>query len=1029
MRPYSPRARRRNPRLPVPVVRRAAPAGVVLVLLLAGRLLHAAAPAATAPRPPVRRFDVSDGLAHSSVRALLVDSRGYLWVGTEEGVSRFDGYQFRNYGRGLPLPFVTDLIEGPGGTIWIATNGGLARFEEPSLAPREGRTPRFVTVAVGSTGVSNQINALAVDTSGRFWCATDDGLFRSRTRAGPDPSFDRVALPLGDGDREEVRKVVARPTGGVVVAVRTSERNGIWTLLALDDGPGAPGAVTIARSLHGDITAVAVQDGRVLLILDGRLTRFEPGPTGWVETHPAAAPPAGGVFAALHVGAGGMLWMGTNHGLYQQHPDGSWAAVSLGAAPAVSVRALAQQADGTMWVGSVRQGIFRLLPLAIESWTVAAGLNDPDVRQVIQGPDGRIYAVTPTQVVEVRDGHLVPVVTVSAALNDPGPSLSLASDGTWWAMGNNRIVQIPGGAPRLDRPSRVYRPDDGRMQWSHTATRAPTPFIDRSGRVWSAQVGALYRLDPAVPAATRFARVPVDVGRSRRIKVIYQDERGRLWLGGNTALGILEGDRVRYFQTSAGLPETQPRSILQDSRGWVWVGLRYSGVSVTRHPQADIPEFDNYDQSDGLSSDTVWSLCEDARGRVYMGTGRGLDRLDPTTGRIRRFGTADGLAGDLVRTCYRDRSGVIWVGTSEGLSRLDPRTETDASGSPPVYLSRVQVAGENLPVSERGAATVGPLSLDAAHDNLLIEFVAPNLQNGPVTYEYRLQGADTDWSPPTEVRNVNYAHLAPGRYRFEVRAVTWDGRVSTQPASLTFRIRPPVWREPWFLLLGAAVVAAGGVLLHRIRVHQAVALERVRRRIAIDLHDDLGAALSQVAVLSEVARRAGPSDNQGRTLQTIGDLARSMRASMGDIVWAIDPRKDHLSDLIVRVREIATNVLEARGVQVYFTAIAPHEMERIGLGPDQRRQVLLFCKEAISNAGRHAQASSVTIGFELANRSLTVRVADDGVGFDPDAAPAGRGLANLHERVAALGGRLVVETGPGQGTRLAATIPIGGYRS
>ncbi len=312
----------------------------------------------------------------------------------------------------------------------------------------------------------------------------------------------------------------------------------------------------------------------------------------------------------------------------------------------------------------------------------------------------------------------------------------------------------------------------------------------------------------------------------------------------------------------------------------------------------------------------------------------------------------------------------------------------------------------------------------ASRNNLLIEYVGISFQGENVLrYQYKLEGVDKDWNAPTELRTVNYVRLASGPYRFLVRAINQEGQMSAEPAIMQFYILPPIWQRWWFVSLVAIVIVASGLLLHRLRVRQIAAVERIRRQVATDLHDDVGSGLAQIAILSEVAKRQATSTGDG-LLTEVAELARSMRESMSEILWAVDPRKDHLSDLMQRMRQAAFNLLEADGLPVQFQAPDDTELERVGLRPDQRRQLLLIFKETLTNVARHAHAQRVQVEVKLVASGLHLKIQDDGRGFDVQSNSSGQGLRSLRQRAEALHAQLVVTSQPARGTTVELTMPL-----
>jgi signal transduction histidine kinase len=324
-------------------------------------------------------------------------------------------------------------------------------------------------------------------------------------------------------------------------------------------------------------------------------------------------------------------------------------------------------------------------------------------------------------------------------------------------------------------------------------------------------------------------------------------------------------------------------------------------------------------------------------------------------------------------------------------------------------------------VSDLGDIDVTGVSFGPGDNAVEIEFFGLDFEQ-ELRYQYWLEGSDRQWSDPTSERRVHYAGIAPGRYRFMVRAVSSVGSVSETPATVTFHVVPPVWQSWWFL---AAVAAAAGVtiyLLHRFRLQRLLELERVRTRIATDLHDDIGSSLSQIAILSEVARRQASAPYVGGTdpLALIANTSRELVASMSDIVWAINPRNDSLQHLTRRMRRFASDTLSTAGIELEFHA-NPGEQR---LDSERRRQVFLIFKESVHNIERHSGARAVRIHFSIDQGRLLLEIHDDGHGFDFSRSEGGQGLENMRCRAESLGGHITITSVPGCGTAVCLSLPL-----
>jgi signal transduction histidine kinase len=454
------------------------------------------------------------------------------------------------------------------------------------------------------------------------------------------------------------------------------------------------------------------------------------------------------------------------------------------------------------------------------------------------------------------------------------------------------------------------------------------------------------------------------------------------------------------------------------------VATSLGGISRIDDPAAIVPKFFTYTIDTGLSSNVAVRIAEDLMGRIYAGGGRGVDQIDPTTGRIRHYTTADGLVSGEINSAFTDRSGAVWFGTLRGLSRMIPKPERQSPPAP-IWISGLRVAGERQSVSALGESAVVLPDLSADRNQLEIEFVGVSFAGGErLRYQYRLEGSRHEWSAPSDQRTVHLAALAPGKYTFEVRALNSDREVSPTPARVTFTILAPVWQRPWFAALGMLVV---GVLLYgayRYRVSRLLELERVRTRIASDLHDDIGAALSRIAVLSEVARleAGGDTGPVPARLSVIASASREVLDSMNDIVWAINPRRDQVRDLIQRMRRFASDIFTARAIAFAFRA--PQDDRSVPVTADVRRHIFLVFKEAVNNIVRHSGATQADVDIRVDGNWMTLTVCDNGRGFDPARRGEGHGLVSMHDRARMMGGRLEVTAQRGGGTMLRLTAPL-----
>jgi ligand-binding sensor domain-containing protein/signal transduction histidine kinase len=974
--------------------------GPVIALVAAG--------AADAAQIAARRYTVEEGLAHNYVARIYQDSNGYIWFGTREGLTRFDGERLRSYGTadGLPQLSISAIVEDTRHRLWVGTrDGGLSRLiDDPSeQVPTGAARRRFRNYSISPKPGAQNVSALLADPDGSLWCLTYGGLFRVRL----------------DGDRISAEEIAPVVDSGDDLRAFADRRGRLWfaadyDLLLVDRGRVR--RFTAADGIGGiRIVGLAeTRSGRILAANIHQLFEFVEAPDGprWQPVGPALQPLE--EFRTLVIDSRDQCWIGTTKALFSG-PAASPGGIARVAALDTSVEALFEDRARNLWVGTAQAGAWVIPPERIVSYLREDGLPASYVQRLQETADGRIVVSTDGGFAEIAGALVRPL----AGPPGIGPEeirnhALLDRRGTWWIGDQHGLWRVRD--PLLKAPpQRMYlKPAAAEPFWT-----GPVSYQDRAGHLWFAgPTDTIYRIDDA--AAAMPAPAAIVLGTDRRIWQVgaMEESSGALWVGSHGALARVDSHGARIFEVSGPV---LPRVFHTDSRGWLWIGTRYGGVLLTRNPAAPEPVFERYSLPQGLASTAVWAIAEDRSGRMYFGTGRGLDRLDVGTGRVRHFGTGDGLAGALVTDCLTDRNGRIWIATSTGVSLLAPETPAPDVPSATVLLTRVRAAGEELALPERGTPRLSGLRLDPARPDLLIEFVVPGERGR--RYEYRLGGADSPWALLSTDRSLTLAHLSAGSYHLFVRTSAVEGKAPGPAAQIDFEVLRPVWQRPWFAVstLGAAGLVLFG--LHRARMNRLLGLERIRRQVALDLHDDIGSGLAQITVLNEVAKRDAAPSVAGLLDESAG-VARRMRDSMSDIVWAVDPRRDTLSDLVQRMRQAAFDVLQPQGLRVTFSAPEDRVLVGVALAPDRRKHLLLILKEAITNIARHAGASSVQIVLSLEHRRLRLRVTDDGHGFDTSASAQGTGLHSFRTRAGEIGGKVSIVSSPGGGTTLDVTAPI-----
>lgn len=1007
-----------------------------------------------AERLPIKTYTTADGLPHNTVIRIVKDSHGFLWFCTLRGLSRFDGYSFTNYGveRGLRGQ-VADLLETRQGDYWVAVSSGLYRFH-PKASRRDYRVPGAgegssatamfeMFRLTNDTGVFG-VNTLHQDRRGTIWVGTNAGLYQlTQVGSGWRPRLVDIGAPEKGGNKARVLGLFEDDEGAMWVSL---PGNGVRRLLPdghidSDSTRGLHPQISRILQDHQGHVWVGTERGLVLLTRQSSSHTFE-----LRRTYTSRDGLRDDYIGGLLESSDDTLWVGTTTGLSQICAGAdcgnkvfrSYAAASLEHFGAYT---LAEDREGNLWIGN-EVGALRIARDGFTSYDESDGLGSTRISSLAADSSGQVYVVTQNANggdVNLFDGsrfHRISPRLPKAPIAPGASSRQLGlqdRDGDWWLDTEFGLVRYA----RVKQPDQLTTAEPTAIYSQRNGLPSEIIsglFSDSKGDVWigssfySSQAGALTRWQRTTQTLHVYGMADGLTASTAAVS-FCEDRSGNLWVGFiGSNLARYRDNHFTVFSAADGLPPGAIWSVYLDHANRLWVAATEGGVARINNPSADHPAFVGYTTAEGLSSNQVQAITEDQWGRIYLLTDKGVDRLDPGTGLVKHFSVADGLVtSSHWGVAFRDHTGALWFGTLQGLSRLIPKREETAS-PPPIRISAIRVRGEPRRISELGETRIADLVLQPDQNNLQIDFGSLNFGVGDVLrYQYMLVGVDRDWGHPTDQRTVNFATLAPGTYRFAVRAVNWKGLVSSEPAEIDFQLLPPLWRRWWMQALFGVLILAIMYALYRFRLGQLLELERVRTRIATDLHDDIGSNLTQISILSEVARRkvGQEGDTVSEHLMRIADLSRELVDSMSDIVWAVNPRRDHIGDLAQRMRRFASDLLSARNIELKFHTLDTNFDKE--MRTDKRRQVFLVFKEGINNIVRHSECKGVMIELGVEKEQLVFTVCDDGRGFDPANAnlnTQGHGLESMAERARSIGGEFNLESRPGEGTAISLRVPL-----
>ena len=964
---------------------------------LTGRALEPSTPLASYGR---QAWVMENGLPQNTVQALVQTKDGFVWLGTEVGLVRFDGSAFQVFDRNstpaLPGSDIRCLLETKDGALWIGTSEGLARWKDGSVTA--------FTTKDGLPGSS--IRALGQDQDGVFRVWTSE----AQARLAGDRFIPYETVDAAGGARPSVavipevgRFIQGLPDGEVaMVSKNTLEiARGVRVVERFDTGQELPGSRI--RAFFAD------REGSLWIGTNGGLARWTDGK---VQRLPVTDPLATASVLALMEDREGNIWAGTEadglHILRDQRFR------TLGAREGLTSDAtttVVEDAAGTLWVGTSGSGLNAVRRAGagagvVKSYSVRNGLASDVILSLAAAPNGDLWVGTPDGLNRIRGGRIDAFTSADGLPDDFIRSLLVDADGSLWIGTRRGLTHWTGSAA------------GARSGADHSAAHMET-FTQSSG-LGSDLVGSMAR-----------------------------DSNGDLWVATFAGLSRLHDGRISNYTTANGLSSNVVTALLPRRNGTLLIGTQDHGWNLW-----DGRRFSRA-LHNGLDRTTIHAILDDGEGHLWFATGNGIARCDctgmdngksegkgagmgeagqaPGCSHWIEFGAADGLRSRETATnshpsAWRSRDGDLWFATPKGLVEVDPAHFPVNTVPPPVELERFAVDD----VDQALHAAASWLEVPAGHvhfqfDYAGLSFTAPQ----KVRYRYMLEGVDRGWTEAGTRRAAYYTNIPPGRYTFRVQAANNDGLWNTEGAALAFELRPHFYQTTWFyaLLVAAMVGLVVVVLLLRLRRAESEfrAVLGERNRIAREIHDTLAQGYVGISVQLEVLAELLRMSKVGAAAKHL-DLTRNyVREGLADArqsIWALRSQDSGETTLPVRLRRMVETA-RGSGLQSSFSIFGAYRP----LPPGTEREILRVAQEAIHNVKKHAGAKHLFVQLEYGPGKIALEVRDDGRGFASserlESPLEHYGLTGMRERAAAIGGTLEVSSEPGAGTtvRLQAAAP------
>jgi ligand-binding sensor domain-containing protein/anti-sigma regulatory factor (Ser/Thr protein kinase) len=953
------------------------------------------------------RFSTIDGLPSNVIYSIFQDSKGFIWLGTHEGLCRYDGYSFKVYrndpasSSSLCANQVNSICEDGDGNIWVGTVNGLCRynyaknnfvtFHNSNISRRDfvakvnqvNRNELMVLLPYSDEAKIKLLNIHDFRVENVY---SETGL----TKYTAYMQSEGAAIKTNDnrifiGSQEEFGP---KPYKNIIYQFDTVKKALKEFLLI------PPNKLKDQEYLN----AFSVDKDNSLWVSTnlGALFHFNPSvPSQLIKFQSNQKSEAS---YAMFADNENHIWIGTRSGLVIYHktnrsftiPRFQKLITSIGK---TEVTSIFRDNTGIIWIGGFN-GLFKLLPPSpFHHITANAESNPKLLSNHVMGIKsigenkawvGFLFESKKMNQIDLNKKS-VKTIVVEKQINHRQE----------YFIQNRQVIKLDSVEYWLEK----YR----------KATDADSFMISINPGELMFQL-MKDKLNETYPSLNINSIIAFD----------WNDKE--YWLA--TSKGAIrikkKTSEITTFLAGPNSINTNTlTSLLMEKNGDVWIGTNGGGLNIFDHQKN---KFSYYTNREGLAHNILYSLVKDDKGRLWIGTGNGLSCFDPSTKKFRNFYTADGLANsefNRYSACKLD-NGYLLMGGMSGIDYFHPDSVLKEEKAPPVQITEAKVFDKSIPVVDK-------MNLSYDENYITLSFSAMDFRNPSANkFAYKLEGIDKDWILSSQ-NSVSYATLSPGYYHFLVKAAKSDGIWNEIPAEINFTISVPWWKSWWFFSIVGLFSLSALYSIYRFRIYQLKKVFAIRAKISQDLHDEVGATLTSISFLSEVVKKqTGNGESPAHeNIKKIGEFSRDMIGEMNDIVWAINPTNDKFEKIEARMQNFASVSLAAKNIQFGFEV--DNQLKDLLLGMQQRKNLYLIFKEAVNNAAKYSDCTILSVHISKQDQHILLEITDNGKGFIPENAESksgGNGLLNMQSRAAEIHAKIFIQSEPGKGTRISLSMPI-----
>jgi len=1029
-----------------------------------------------------KRLSIEHGLSQSTINCIFQDSKGFIWIGTQDGLNKFDGYNFEVFkhhpldSNSISHNWINDVFEDKNGHIWIATWYGLNKYNPKSaefiryfsiqndrfslsnnrpITIKEDKhenlwiatwggglnyynfeTKHFYSYQNDSKDAqslcNNFVRTINFDSNGLLWIGTWDGLCYINPDSvinKKDAKFTRFFNdPKNPGSLSDNK----------VISIIEDKYGKIWIgnvfhgLNRFDKSTRK--FTSYKRNINNpksissnDINEVYQDSFGTLWIAtrDEGLFRYVPGKNEFINyksDYSRKESLSSNKITRIYEDKSGTLWIGTsNSGLNSfnlsrnKFSSFSHSQINKNSLSGDLINCFYQDESGYLWIGTQENGLNRY---NLRSGKFKHYRHDPKNPKSVSHNNIR-------SIVEDKFGHL-------------------------W-------VATLGGLNKLNKESNTFyhfKNDPDNLQ-SLSSNRIEALLIDKNDVLWVATSNR--GLDKHELNSQQFEHFRFDINDPTSISSdyllsLFEDSFGSLWIGGwggglNKYNAIKNSfDRYRHNPSNPNSLSDDIVSSIYETKSnglsTLWVGTS-GGISFMTLTDSSIGKINHLFEKDGLPNQHIYGILEDDSGNLWFSTNKGLAKYTYPHS-FRNFDSGDGLPKDEFSSgaYYKGNNGQLYFGCSEGFISFFPDSIKNSSYIPPIVITNFELYNESK-ITQGGETYLSNKQLTlqdeivlSYSDNIFsiefaaLDYTAPKKNK----YAYKLQGFKEDWIyTDASKRFATYTNLDPGEYIFRVKGSNSDGIWNEIGTSIRITITPPFWKTWWFNVLLFLTIGGGiaFLIMYRIRQHlkikmiEKIAEEKMRSKVAADFHDELGNRITKISLFSEILKsdKEKTSAKTREYLNKINDNASNLYNETRDFIWHLDPKKDTLHDLAIRLKIFGDELFEETDTNFEFHT-NDGIIKKIHLQMDWRQHILRIFKEAMHNALKYAESTNVKLNISATNGKALIELTDDGKGFDLSGESDGEGLKNMKNRAEAIQSELNILSEPKKGSKIRLKINL-----